>query len=308
MPVKTAKRLWTYLIIVGLAMVCALNYQLLVFPNRFAPAGLNGICTMIQYVTGISVGYMSLLINIPLALLVMVKVGRSLAMRSLLFVSVFSVALILLGQADLSRFAYETANGTSRILGPLAAGVINGACASLLVRSSCSSGGTDFVAAIIHRSHPEQSFFWITFTINAIVALSSYFVYDFQMEPVILCILYCFMSSTVSDHLMKGFRSAIRFEIITDDPEEIADAIIHKLHHSATLMPARGMYLGRETSVLICIINKAQAPQLAAILQDYPHSFAVMSGVNEVVGNFKRLNPQGKLEREILDKGDGKTV
>ncbi|MGM9662249.1 MAG: YitT family protein [Oscillospiraceae bacterium] len=308
MPEKTAKRLWTYLIIVLLALVCALNYQLFVFPNRFAPAGLNGICTMIQYLTGISVGYLSLLINIPLALLVLVKVGRSLALRSMLYVTAFSLFLIVLGEADLSRFAYETANGTSRILGPLVAGVIYGTCASLLVRSSCSTGGTDFVAAVIHRSHPEQSFFWITFAINAMVAVSSYFVYDFEMEPVILCILYSFMSSTVSDHLMKGYRSAIRFEIITDDPQQIAEAIIHKLHHSATLVPARGMYLGKETNVLICIINKAQAPALAAILQEYPNAFAVMSGVNEVVGNFKRMTPQGKLEREILDKGDGKTV
>ena len=43
----------TYLLIIGTAFVCALNYQLFVFPNSFAPAGLNGLCTMVQYVFGI---------------------------------------------------------------------------------------------------------------------------------------------------------------------------------------------------------------------------------------------------------------
>ena len=62
------KKLLSYLVVVGLALACALNYQLFVFPNRFAPAGLNGLCTMIQYLFHISVGYMSLLINIPLAI------------------------------------------------------------------------------------------------------------------------------------------------------------------------------------------------------------------------------------------------
>ena len=68
--VRLAKKTLTYIVIVGLAMVSALNYQLFIFPNRFAPAGLNGLCTMIQYVTGITVSSLNLLINLPLAFLV----------------------------------------------------------------------------------------------------------------------------------------------------------------------------------------------------------------------------------------------
>ena len=75
------KKVLTYFVIVVLALVCALNYELFVFPNSFAPAGLNGLCTMIQYMTGISVGYMSLLINIPLAILRLFTVSIPLAIR-----------------------------------------------------------------------------------------------------------------------------------------------------------------------------------------------------------------------------------
>ena len=305
---KLFRKAMTYLLIVGLALVCALNYRLFVFPNQFAPAGLNGICTMIQYVTGINVGYLSLLINIPLAALVLWKVSRSLAVRGMVYVVAFSLFLILLEKLDLSRFAYETANGTSKILGPLVAGIINGSCYSLLVRCSSCSGGTDFVAAVIHKYRPEQNFFYIIFALNALVAVSSFFVYDYQMEPVILCILYSFMSSPVSDRGLKSGRSAIRFEIITDYPQEIADAIISRLHHSATLIPATGMYLGRQTNILICVINKNQLSALSAIIREYPHTFAVMSQVGEVMGNFKKLDTRGKVEKEFLDKGDGHTV
>ena len=305
---KAFRKGLTYLMIVGVALLCALNYQLFVFPNKFAPAGLNGICTMIQYVFGISVGYLSLLINIPLAILVLRKVGKSMAFRGMLYVVSFSLFLLLLEKADLSRFAYETANGTSKILGPLVAGIINGVCYSLLVRYSSCSGGTDFVAAVIHKYHPELNFFVITFAINAVVAVSSYFVYDYQREPVILCVLYAFMSSTVSDRVFKSGRSAIRFEIVTDYPQEISDAIIHRLHHSATLIPAKGMYLGREKNILICVVNKNQLATLSSIVREYPNTFAVMSQVSEVMGNFKRLDNHGKIEKEFLDKGDGSAV
>ena len=297
------KKLLSYLVVVGLALACALNYQLFVFPNRFAPAGLNGLCTMIQYLFHISVGYMSLLINIPLAIWAMVKVSRTMAVRSMVYVVAFSLALILLQRVDLSRFAYETANGTSKILGPLVAGVINGASYSILARCGANSGGMDFVAAVVHKKHPEMGFFWIIFLINAIVAGCSYFVYDYQVEPVILCILYSFMSSTVSDRVVRGRRSAVRCEIITDCPEEISEAIITRMHHTATLVPARGMYSNKETHVLLCIVNRNQIPELAELLEEYPHTFAVLSSVSDVIGNFKRLDAHGRQTKNLLDEG-----
>ena len=305
---KLAKKGITYLLIIGLALLNATSYQLFIFSNRFAPAGLNGICTMIQHIFGINVGYLSLMINFPLAIWTYFKVGRSMAVRSMLYVVAFSLSLIVLERVDLSAFAYETANGTSKILGPLVAGLINGVVYSTLVKTSGSSGGTDFIAAIIHKDRPELNFFYIVFSINVLVAFASYFVYDYQIEPVILCIMYSFMSSTVSDKMRKSGRSAVRCEIITDHPEELSAAIIHQLRHSATLIPAKGMYSGRETNILICIINKTQLPALSNLIQGYPHTFAVLSSANEVLGNFKRIDSRGNREIEFLDKGDGQTV
>ena len=297
------KKLLTYAMIVLIAVIGAFNYQIFIFPNRFAPAGLNGICTMIQHISGISVGYMSLLINIPLAIAVFCNISRPLALRSMVYVTVFSVALVVLDYVDLSPFAYATDNGTSTILGPLVAGIITGACYSLLVRGGALTGGMDFVASLIHKRQPETSLFWIIFLLNCFVAAISYFVYDYQIEPVIMCILYSFMSSTVSDRVSKSIRSAVRFEIITEDPKTISDAIINQLHHSATLLPGKGIYKGKETSVLICIVNKSQAATLTAIIRSCPNTFAITSQVGEVMGNFKRLDKRGNLEVELLDSG-----
>jgi uncharacterized membrane-anchored protein YitT (DUF2179 family) len=164
-----AKKVLTYFVIVVIACVCALNYELFVFPNSFAPAGLNGICTMIQYLFGISIGYLSLIINIPLALLVYFKVSKSLAIRSMVYIVTFSVAILVLDHVDLSRFYYATENGTSAILGPLVAGVIYGTCYSYLLKASAYSGGTDFVAALIHKVRPDKSVLGLIFTMNTLI-------------------------------------------------------------------------------------------------------------------------------------------
>ena len=304
----TAKKIWTYLVIALVALGASVNYELFVFPNQFAPSGLNGICTMIQYITGISVGYLSLLINVPLAIWCYLEVSKPVAIRSMVYVLTFSLGLLILDRIDLSPFAYVTENGTSKILGPLVAGIIQGYVYSILVKASAYSGGTDFISAIIHKRNPTKSVFGMSFTINMFIAISSYFVYGYQMEPVILCILYSFMSSTVGERLMKSGREAVCFEIITDYPKEISNEIIRKIHHTTTLIPARGMYSGKETNMLICVVNKTQAAIVSRIIRKYPNTFAVMDPVSEVMGNFKNLSKDGKQVVSVLDAGDGKTL
>ena len=300
------RKVRTYCVIVGLALICALNYELFVFPNQFAPAGLNGICTMIQYIFGINVGYLSMLINIPLAIAVYIFVSKPLAVRSMVYVLVFSLSLVLLDFVDLSRFAYDS--GFSAILGPLVAGIINGSSYSWLLRASAYTGGTDFVAALIHKVKPEQSVLGLIFTMNVLVAVASYFVYGFHIEPVILCILYSFASNTVSQQQVKSGRSATRFEIITDYPEELAEEIITRLHHSATLIPAKGMYSGKDKNLVVCVVNNTQVAKLSSIINNYPNTFAIMSSVNQVMGNFKNVNTKGNYHKEFLDHADGKAV
>jgi len=101
------------------------SYELFVFPNAFAPAAstawppcCNTCCTS-------TIGYLSLLINLPLVLLAWKKVDRDFARKTLVFVLVFSAVTLVLGQMDLSAIAYDS--GSSAILGPVAAGVVSGA-------------------------------------------------------------------------------------------------------------------------------------------------------------------------------------
>lgn len=64
------KKFLEFLLISVLAVLSAVTYIIFIFPNSFAPAGFNGIATMIQYVFGFNAGYLSLLINIPLVIVV----------------------------------------------------------------------------------------------------------------------------------------------------------------------------------------------------------------------------------------------
>lgn len=302
------KKAWTYLVIACVGILGALNYELFVFPNQFAPSGINGVCTIIQYVSGIRVSSLSLMVNVPLAILCYWKVSKPIALRSMVYVVTFSLGLMVFDRMDLSFIAYSTDNGTSRIMGPLAAGIIQGFNYTILARASAYSGGTDFISALIHVKQPQRSVYGLTFAMNVFIACASFFVYDYQMEPVIMCILYSFTSSTLVERRLKSGREAVCFQIITDYPEEISREIIQRVRHTTTLIPAKGMYSGRQTNLLICVVNKTQVIAVAEIIRKYPNTFAMMDPVSEVMGNFKSLKTDGTKVTELLDHGDGKTL
>ena len=186
-----------YLVIVFCAFLLALSYHIFVFPNEFAPSGLPGIATIIQHVFHFKVGYMTILINVPLVLLTYYIVDHRYAVLSATFAVVFSVVLLALDYVNLAPFEYHTTTGTSTILAPIAGGVISGFCYGMVMRRDSSTGGTDLLAALVHHVRPEMHIIWIVFAINAIVAALSYFVYDFKIEPVILCLIYCPATSAI---------------------------------------------------------------------------------------------------------------
>lgn len=296
------KKILTYLMIVVMALLCAVSYQLFVLPNHFAPAGLNGLCTMAQYIFGVSIGYLNLLINVPLAMIVFFVVSKPQALRSMTYTLAFSVFTLILEKVDLSAIAYDTVNGSSTVLGPVVAGIITGFVSGMIFRAGANTGGTEFVASLIHKKNPQVNFFWVIFVLNVSVAALSFFVYDYQMEPVVLCVLYSFLSSAVRDRMSQNSRSAVRFEIVTDHPQELSDAIIFNLQHSSTLIPAKGMFSGKETNLLICVVNKSQVTELLSIIHEFPNSFVVMSQVSRVVGNFKKVDKHGNAQISMIDE------
>ncbi len=280
-----------YLAIALFAVAYAMVYEIFVFPNDFAPAGVNGIVTMIQYLFHFKVGYLSLIVNIPMLAVAFFVLNRSYAFRTLTFILVFSATLLIseqLGIAE-SEIVFRSEDVGGRLLAAIAAGLFNGFLYSMSVRMGGSTGGSDVVGEFIHHAHPEYNTVWIIFTINVVVALGSFFVYDFRYEPVILCAVYIFVNSRTSDAIFKGNRAAAKFEVITTQPEQLSRELIAALHHGCTVIRAEGMYTHSNRAMLICVVNRRQVVDFERIIRKYDNTFAYISTVNGIVGNFKKI-------------------
>ncbi len=285
------KKFWSYAAIVPAAVLLAFVYYIFIVTNNFAPAGLNGIATMIQYKTGFSISYMSLLINIPLSALAYFLVQRSFAIKTLLFSVVYSVSFLLLQSLDWTHIQYN-ALGHDTIYPVILSGVLSGVVYGVCFRNNGSTGGTDVLSRYINKVRPDTNFFVVTFTLNGLVAVASVFVYSediLNYKPAALCIIYCFISAFVGNFMLKTTKTAYKFTIITSHKEELVAEITGKLHHGCTEIEAVGSYTGDKKAVLICIINKHQLNDFQKILARFGNTFSYFETVNETYGNFKQI-------------------
>ncbi len=294
---KNLRKIVPYIIVAALAVLMALSYQLFVVKNNFAPAGLNGIATMLQYKTGFSIGYMSLIINIPLCLLAFFLINRRYAVLSLEFSLIYSFAFLGFQRLGLEQFQYN-ANGHNTIFPVILSGVISGFIYGICFGLDASTGGTDIVSKYISHIKPQFNFFIVTFIFNATVAAASFFVYAepdasgklvYDYNPVCLSMLYCFFSSFIGNYIIRGGKTAIKFTIITEHAAEIADEISSQLRHGSTQLSAVGSYKHDAKSVIICVVNKHQIVDLKNILGKYDATFSFSESVGETYGNFKHI-------------------
>ena len=295
---KHLNTLISYVMIIASAILLAVNYHIFIIENNFAPAGLNGIATMVQYKTGFSISYMSLIINIPLCVLSYFLINKDFALKNLAFTLAYSFSYLYMQGFDLSYFKYD-AQGHDTVFPVIISGIISGYVYGVCFKHNATSGGLAIVSRYISRVKPNANFFYVSFALNGVVAIASLFVYtegnSLGYKPVALCIGYCFISNYIGNYIIKGAKTAYKFTVITNHPEEITSEITHVLKHGATKISAVGGYTGGEKTVLICVVNKHQLVDFKRIIDKYDNTFSFYEQVNETYGNFKKIKKQISL-------------
>lgn len=252
---------------------------------NFAPGGVTGIGTMVQYMTHdkFSAGYTNILINIPLIIIAFIFLKKSFAIKTACAVGLSSGGMVLMKEFNFPQY---TGANVEPVLGAIACGVLGGIAVAIMIRAGASNGGTDIIAALIQRKYQAAGITWFIMGLDAIVVLASYFVYKNGMTPVFMSFTQQFSSAMVGDVILTGFKSAIKYEIITDSPEELSAELIAKLRHSVTKIDATGMYAHSKKALLICVIHKRQVSEFNKILKKYDNTFAYVTSTSEVLGKF----------------------
>ncbi len=82
------------------AFVMAVGVSLFLLPNQLSSGGISGIATITYYLLNIPMGTMILLINIPLFLLSIYKIGKSFFIKSIIGTISLSFFIDILDRID----------------------------------------------------------------------------------------------------------------------------------------------------------------------------------------------------------------
>lgn len=292
------------LVILVSACLRAICVVVFILPYDFAPGGATGIGTMLEYATGFSSGYIMLFINIPLLIFSFFVIDKGFAIKSGICIVIYSLLIVLM--QDLHLDQYISYKDGEPVLAAVASGVLGGIGLAMMLKIGGTTGGTDIIATYIQRKFSATHVSWFIYGLDAIVVFISAFVYKNGLNPVLLSLVEMFCLSMMSDVISSGFKTALKFEIITHDPEAVSHDIISNLHRGVTCVPAKGMYSGKEQSMLVCVIRKSQLSDFYEILKKYPDTFAYVTKTSEVMGlGFSRWTA---IDNKLAEKESEKKL
>lgn len=265
------------------ALLGALSLYTFVNPAGFAPTGVEGLSLMAQKLFDINMGYVSLMINVPLLIIAWFFINKKYVAYTLVYTALSSLALILMEQFHMYEFVSPTGNSWVAVF---ASGIISGARTAFMIKLGGSSGGVDIVASIIQKKKPYINIETLISSTSYVVIAISFFVYG-NLESVIMSVVQMMVFNLAMNSLLKSSRNAVEVRIITSNPEPFREDILVHLGHGATVMDCRGMYTGDEKTMIVTIINIRQMNDLIKLSRKYPGSFIYFSDVSGVWGNFR---------------------
>lgn len=264
------------------AMMSAFGMHYFVTSNNFAPAGLDGVATMIGHLAGVNPAYFILALNLPLLVVAWFVLKRRYVIYTVLFTVISSGAMLIFEAVGMPTFS-----SGEGLMAAIFSGALFGLRTGLMLRISASSGGIDIIAGMINKKYPYRNIENVITAICYFIIAVSYFVYDRNVMSILLSVVQMFVFERASGVMLRENRNAVEVKIITKNPEEIRDDIIYNLKHGATVVESYGMYTDERSFMIISIINIRQIPELFEILKKYPNTFAYYDNVDGVRGNFR---------------------
>ncbi len=154
--------------------------------------------------------------------------------------------------------------------------------AAVIFKYNGSTGGNDIFALII-KKYFSISIGKALFTVDLIITVSSFFVFDFTVG--MYSLLGLFSKAFLVDGVIENMNGCKYFMIVTTHPDEISQYIISHMKHSATLVNATGAFTHNDKTALHTVCRRYEAIQLQKFVRKTdPSAFMVITTSSEIIG------------------------
>ncbi len=294
---KLWRQLRDYGIITIAMLLGVFGLNLFLLPNEITTGGIIGVASIVYWGTGIPVQETFFVINAVLLLVALKVLGWHFCAKTVYGVVVFTVASAVLQRVmppDLHLLADQ------KFMACMVGAVFLGTSVGLGLSAGGSTGGSDVIAAMVHK-YRDMSLGHIILFCDLTIITSSYVVLR-DWEKVLYGYVLLFVISFVVDHIVNSLRQSVQFFIISDKYQEIGEAINEIADRGCTMLNGNGFFTKKDKKVIFCIAKKSESNFIFELIDEIdPNAFVAQSAVVGVYGQgFDHVKKHRKIDLEEL--------
>ncbi len=266
-----------FMVVLGCAILGA-SFAFLTYPNDIVSGGLTGVAQIINKLTGLPVGILTIVMNIPLFVVAWRKLGLRFIIYSLIGMVMCSVFIDVFSIFDLTLT-------NDILLASVYGGLVKGVGSGIIFHYGATTGGSEIGARLLRRKYAYVNFGNISLSIDAVVVIAFAIIFH-RFDSAMYTIITMFVSSRIVNLILYGMANSSVCYIITVEPMQIAAEISRQLGRGGTVLRGEGAYSGQERDVLLCVVRRQQIPALKKIVAEVDdHAFVIVTESHEVFGN-----------------------
>ncbi|SDX31031.1 Uncharacterized membrane-anchored protein YitT, contains DUF161 and DUF2179 domains [Paenibacillus sp. PDC88] len=267
------------MILVG-ASLMAIALEIFLIPNGVIDGGITGISIMVSQLSGLPLGVLLTLFNLPFLLIGYKQIGKTFAVSTL-----FGIVIMSIGTHLLHHVQALTPN--EPLLGAVFGGVILGVGVGLVIRSGGSLDGTEIVAILLSARSPF-SVGQVVLVINVFIFVMAGFVFGWPNAMYSMIAYYIAMK--MIDVTIEGLDQSKSVWIISEKYRDIGEALTDRLGRGVTYLDGEGGFSGDEKKVIFVVITRLEEAKLKSIVEDWdPQAFVAIGNIHDVKGGrFKK--------------------
>lgn len=276
---RTIQEIKKYVMLFIGSIITAVGLEIFLVPNNIIDGGIVGISIMASYLTGMPLSLFLVVLNIPFLYLGYKQIGKTFALSTM-----FSIASL-----SYWTHVFHPIPGLTNdlFLAAVFGGMIVGLGVGMIIRFGGSLDGTEIVAIIFDR--------WTSFSVGEIVMFFNLFILTsaglvFTWDKAMYSLVAYFIIFKVMDIVIEGLDESKAAMIVSDKPDEIADALLARLGRGVTILHGEGGYTKERKNVLYAVITRLEMAKLKSIVDEIDeNAFLTINDVHEVMGGkFKK--------------------
>ena len=287
--------IWDYILLsLGTLLYC-MGWTSFLIPNGIASGGLTGLCTILQFGTGIPIGWSFPILNTLLLIVGVIFLGKAFGFKTIYVIALSSVLFELLPHFPV----LEVTDIPDKIMVALIGGAMESIGIGLTILRGGSTGGTDIIAMVVNKYWPVSP--------GRVYLIMDLFIISLMLlvpDKGIVDMIYGFVVMIVFsfgvDYVLLGNKSSVQILVFSPKYQEIADHIINNVHRGVTALQSVGWYSQAESKVLLIISRKHQMNEVInEIMKIDKKAFISVSSANSVYGEgFEEIKTGLKLKKE----------